>query len=357
MKISGNVAWHNVTTNSNCRWDADRFDTDLVAIKHGPKFKLARSDKFFCIGSCFARNVEEHLIYQDIPVLSKQIICPKEEWPARPNGIVNKFTTESMLNEVRWAGEQAHPASDCLVETANGWLDLQLASSSQPVSLQRASERRAYLETDYFRRIYSSDVVIITLGLTEIWYDESTGIYLNAAPSLWMVRREPERFSFVRTNVATNVEALEKIRVLLKPEAKVVVTVSPVPLGTTFTTEDILVANSSSKSTLRAAAQIFADAHDNVDYFPSYEMVMLSRRESTFAADVMHVEHEAVGSVVATFLENYIGEVLPIDPLFNEKLYLLANPDVDQEIRSGKLIAGFHHWRQFGRNEGRLLKP
>jgi hypothetical protein len=356
MKISGSAAWQNVTSNSDARWNPDRFNPDVVKVANRPKFQLTRSATFFCIGSCFARNVEEHLIYQDIPVLSRKIICPREEWHARPNGIVNKFTTESMLNEARWVGTP-HAASDCLVETNAGWIDLQLAGGVQPVSLERGIERRRYLETEYFRRILSSDIVIVTLGLTEIWQDERAGIYLNAAPSLWMVRREPERFSFSRTDVAANVAALEKLRALLRPAAKVVVTVSPVPLGTTFTTDDVLAANSYSKSTLRAAAQIFADAHDNVDYFPSYEMVMLSRRESTFAADVMHVNHAAVGSVVAAFLESYLGETQPIDARFDEKLYLLANPDVDDAVRRGELIAGFHHWRQVGHSEGRPLKP
>jgi len=41
----------------------------------------------------------------------------------------------------------------------------------------------------------------------------------------------------------------------------------------TFSTMDIVVANTWAKSLLRAVAQEWAAAHSNVDYFPSYEIV------------------------------------------------------------------------------------
>lgn len=133
-------------------------------------FTLHKASQFFCIGSCFARNIEEHLIYRDVSVLSKSIICPKKEWRFRHSGITNKYTTASILNEFEWLAGCDWPTQS-LFETANGWLDLQLASGQRPVTRERAIERRRYLISNYFNQIKTAVVLILTLGLIESWYD------------------------------------------------------------------------------------------------------------------------------------------------------------------------------------------
>lgn len=55
-------------------------------------------------------------------------------------------------------------------------------------------------------------------------------------------------------------------------------TVSPVPLYLTFSGEDIIVANTYSKSVLRAVCNAVENSRKRVDYFPSYEAVTLSTR-------------------------------------------------------------------------------
>src|SRR5258708_7961446 len=100
--ISGLLAWETVVRNPELRWENDlsRFLEAAVPVLHQPKFSISSNERFFCIGSCFARNVEEHLIYNGVQVLSKRICIPKQEWGSRPNGIVNKFTTASIINEI-----------------------------------------------------------------------------------------------------------------------------------------------------------------------------------------------------------------------------------------------------------------
>ena len=216
--------------------------------------------------------------------------------------------------------------------------------SHPPVPFARGVARCRYIESEYFIRISSADVVVITLGLTETWFNALHDLYLNAAPSLWSVRRYTDRFKFERTDVAFNSHALESSYALLR-------TVSPVPLGTTFTTDDVFVANMYSKSTLRASAQTFAEAHDDVDYFPSYELVMMSRREAAFGHDCLHVGDETVGHVISAFTSTYIGDIRVVDPEFDERRYSEANPDVNEAVRTGPLISGFDHWKTYGRSE------
>ncbi|MBI3438916.1 MAG: GSCFA domain-containing protein, partial [Proteobacteria bacterium] len=154
--------------------------------------------------------------------------------------------------------------------------------------------------------------------------------------------------------------ALETLHVVARsanPRLKTIVTVSPVPLETTFSGQDIFVANMHSKSVLRAAAERFAQAHADVDYFPSYEMVLGPARNEAFARDCLHVRDPLVRAVIGRFVELYLPNLRSGDPNFVEMLYLAANPDVEDAIRRGELISGFHHWRDIGQREGRRLAP
>jgi hypothetical protein len=57
---------------------------------------------------------------------------------------------------------------------------------------------------------------------------------------------------------------------------------------------------------LRAVAQHIRDEFDQVDYFPSYEMVMMSKETSTWEHDLMHVTDQFVRRIVGTFVRHYI---------------------------------------------------
>ena len=114
-KIAGPQAWTALMKSKAANWESDiaRFSQDVALVSHEPKFRLGPEDVFFCIGSCFARNIEEHLIYAGHKVLSRRVICPVEEWALRPNGFVNKFTTMSMLNELEWTLEPPRVDETC----------------------------------------------------------------------------------------------------------------------------------------------------------------------------------------------------------------------------------------------------
>ncbi len=364
QSIQGVSAWDLVMSNQALRWGAKpgAFLAQAYPVDYSPKFPISESDSFFCVGSCFARNVEEQLLYRGLTVLSRRLISPGAEWPgARPNGLVNKFTTHSILNEVRWLKGAPVVDERMFVQDSDGhWADLHLAATARPVSLERAIERRSYLLRDYFPQMLKADVLVVTLGLNEVWWDNESGLHLNAAPSRRDVRAAPDRFRLEVTTVADNLQALEQIREGLrglKPDLRIVITVSPVPLDISFTGQDPVVANARSKAVLRVSAEEFALAHDDVDYFPSYEMVSLAPRTAAYAPDCRHVADATVDVVIGKFL---LSHGLPSDhphPGFSEVAYLAANPDVNEAVRAGDLVSGWQHWERLGRSEGRNITP
>lgn len=360
MWIDGDKAWANLLANKHCRWNkiAERFNGDFMSVAYAPKFNIAATDQFFCMGSCFARNLELELIYRDIPVLSKRIISPKAEFGDRPTAVVNKYTTASMLNELEWV-LNAPPPQDVLIETNSGWADFQLHTVGS-VSLERGIERRRYMTEEYFARLRQANVLILTLGYVETWFDATSGFYLNMAPSRAEMKKHPARFRLERVDITKNLKHLFRLHEILSelsPRCRIVVTVSPVPMNASFWGEDVVVANAYSKATLRVAAQLFADAFPDVEYFPSYELVTLSRRESAFKSDWIHVEDECTCRIIDTFISSHLGNTPRRFPKFLEGAYLKANPDVEEAVRRGEIPSGYDHWILYGQAEGRRLLP
>jgi len=177
------------------------------------------------------------------------------------------------------------------------------------VGLEETLERRALLQV-VTERIKRCRAVIVTLGLAEVWRDVQADVYVNCTPIPSLFKTEAGRYEFHLTGFAENLENLEAMHALLTqyghPDVHIVVTVSPVPLMNTFSTMDIVVANTWAKSLLRAVAQEWAAAHANVDYFPSYEIVQSSDRAAVWERDLRHVKGFGARHIMELFLRNYV---------------------------------------------------
>jgi hypothetical protein len=85
---------------------------------------------------------------------------------------------------------------------------------------------------------------------------------------------------------------------------RVILTVSPVPLRSTFLEIDAVLANSYSKCVLRVCAQRLYDKYREVDYFPSYEIVTTSLGRS-YENDNIHVQDTVVEHITNYMMELY----------------------------------------------------
>ena len=79
-----------------------------------------------------------------------------------------------------------------------------------------------------------------------------------------------------------------------------------VPLERTFTPSDVAVANSYSKSVLRAAVEPFVAGRDHIEYFPSYESVLLTDRSIAFVDDQVHIDVALVRFNVDRMINRYV---------------------------------------------------
>jgi hypothetical protein len=226
-------------------------------------------------------------------------------------GFTNKYNTYSILNELRWAldPDAEFPRESIVQLTNTTWYDPHTTPTLSFVGLEETLERRALIQT-VTKRIEDCGAVIFTLGLAEVWRDVQADVFVNCTPIPSLFKTQPDRYEFHLTNFAENWANLEAIYALLSryghPHVRIVVTVSPVPLMNTFSTMDIVVANTWAKSLLRALAQEWASAHPNVDYFPSYEIVQNSDRAAVWEPDLRHVRGAGAQHIMELFVQNYL---------------------------------------------------
>ncbi len=276
--------------------------------------RLVSDSQVFAMGSCFAREIEAHLVQRGGKVISVDDTIQRPEFTDETgrvrSGFFHRFTPLSMLQEFRAAfGELPGWQDDTLIYPRDdGVIDLNYTFIDTADASAAAVATRRSIAHALVRRAAEADVVILTLGLIEAWIHKATGFTANyVAPKLLV--RNADEFEFQLVDFDETVVCLEEIRALLgrhnpKP-VQLVVTVSPVPLSSTFTDKDIVIANGDSKSTLRAAAAAFCARHDDVHYFPSYEIVTNSAFSKAWRPDGLHVMQPMVRHVVDTFIRNY----------------------------------------------------
>ncbi|MBX7199788.1 MAG: GSCFA domain-containing protein [Rhodospirillaceae bacterium] len=334
---TGAQALQEATANSHNRFNGgpngatQRLQTRApVGIKVCPKFKLTRADSIFTMGSCFARNVEHALVESGLRVLPEkfdfplELLNPKAAELARASlnaplhyrvivrAVLNKYSPLSMLNEFQRVLEPERytaPHKGLIQVDEDRWYDPQAKDTGMHGLKDSLTVR--FLIEKATQEVRQTSAVFLTLGLTETWLDAETGTVLNFAPPPLLIKKWPDRFRFFNATYTDVLDSLEELYQLIvrkvRPDMKFVVTVSPVPLNTTFTAQDVITANTYSKSTLRAAADAFCARHDNADYFPSYEMVMSTHPDTAWKADRIHVTQDVVDFVIGQFIGAYIA--------------------------------------------------
>ncbi len=168
-------------------------------------------------------------------------------------------------------------------------------------------ERIRQVDEHMRRHILAADCVIITLGLTEVFFQQHNGRAICAAPGYgggggigceFRATEYPENFA----NIERVIEILREVN----PKAQVILTVSPVPLAATWSGVDHAIANTESKSTLRAVAGAIVRRFDNVHYFHSFELVMHADRNTVFKEDGRHVLPEYVAGIMCDFESAFV---------------------------------------------------
>jgi hypothetical protein len=233
-------------------------------------------------GSCFAGHIADYLHALGYNVSTRRDRV--SYLASMGEGIVNTY---AIRQQFEWAWEGIQPEVDL-------WHDYEAHKLGYSEDV-RIDTKQMFDEADVF---------IITLGLSEVWYDQPTGqVFWRAVPQSCF---DPSRHKFRMATVRENVSNLREIHRLIRrhrPDAAIVLTVSPIPLKATFRPISCLAANSVSKANLRAAVDEFLrdkQEDQKLFYFPSYE-VALQAFEHPFMEDRRHVHKHVLDLNMAAF--------------------------------------------------------
>ncbi len=250
-----------------------------------PRPPFRRDARLLTMGSCFAHELRNHLAERGIA----------SGWLFVPSGLNNTFALRAFID---WCvtGERSGDAY---------WYD---EHRSGGAVRWEPAEEQAY----YRRMLEQIDGLVLTVGLAEVWYDTvSGGVFWRGVPkSIY----DEEKHRCRMTSVAENADNLRTIRRLIRsvrPGLPIIVTLSPVPLNSTFADESCVTADCLSKSVLRVAiAELLADADPHLHYWPSFEIVRwlgAHLDHSLYGDDgnPRHVNRRAVRMILESFMTHY----------------------------------------------------
>ena len=291
---------------------AEGFDPAALLSADGPL--LRRGERLASMGSCFASNIVPHIEAAGYDYVRTE--APHPQLAHLPENLGyrsfsaaygNVYTVRQMLQLVQRSLGLFAPAEDRWHEDGAvrdpfrpglAYPAVSDAEFDAITAAHLAATREAFAQ---------ADVVVLTLGLTEAWESAPDGAVFPTCPGTVAGRFDPARHRFRNFTVAENVADLHEVVAAIRgirPSARVIVTVSPVPLVATASGRHVLEATTYSKSVLRVAAGEVAASLAAVTYFPAYEIVTGPQApESYFEADRRSVSEEAVDAVMGALLD------------------------------------------------------
>jgi len=292
LKGGGEASGRLFFRNTNCNFwpKQDSFASDTFLEDHVLKGWMPEAPsinartRITTFGSCFAVGIANHLSKLGYSLTKDR--DPEIYISRMAEGFVN---IHSIAQQFEWALDNKAPP-------ANLWHGFKAEEYGYRDDI-RERTRAAFLETDFF---------IVTLGLSEVWIDEATGgVLWRGVPQK---SYDPARHRFRLCTVDETRSLLERIREIVRrhvPGAKLLFTLSPIPLLATFRPVGCVTANAVSKAILRSALDEFYREHlDELNhtlfYFPSYEIAgeLFPRR---FESDNRHPSTPIVDFIMRTF--------------------------------------------------------
>lgn len=285
------------------------------------RFSLSRVCKVATAGSCFAQHIARTLTARDFNyfVTERGDGMTQQEAEQRNFGVFsarfgNLYTARQLVQLFDRAYGRFSPAD-------NVWIrhDGRLVDPFRPqvepvgfVSVAALEQSRAAHFAAVREMFESLDIFVFTLGLTEAWRNIADGATFPLAPGVVAGNMDHERYEFINFDVKDVVCDLQQFISQLasvNPNAKIILTVSPVPLVATYENQHVLVSTTYSKSVLRAAAGEISKANPHCDYFPSYEIITGNyNRGQYFEDDLRSIKQEGVDHVMRLFLLGYSNE-------------------------------------------------
>jgi lysophospholipase L1-like esterase len=238
--------------------------------------KISLNSQTLTVGSCFADVVGNQLRNNKLDVL------------VNPFGTL--FNPLSIFKVISPSYTQADER--LYVENQKIWLHYDLHS-------QFISNLKDNLEAQINQTLYAINSLLPTTNHLIITFGTAF-IYRLLDPQTYVANCHK------MPNICKGFAILHKELKEINPDLKIILTVSPVRH-----TKDGIPENQVSKSILRAACHYLNTDYENVEYFPSYEIMIDDLRDYRFyKPDLIHPNEVAEQYIFEKFAETYFDEEL-----------------------------------------------
>lgn len=244
--------------------------------------KIDLKDRIYLSGSCFSDEISFHLSESKFQVLANPFGTIYN-----PISICKPFVTELDNNRIL-ENQELYYHWD-----AHGKIASTTKSGLEKMIMEASNKHTNFLS--------KTDWLILTFG-SSIVYEKSDGsIVANCHKRPGTEFRQ--RF-LKQEEIKLSVEATRNRLHTLRPNAQIILTVSPVRH-----VKDGLIENNRSKAILLDSVHQLTKSFENIHYFPSYEILIDELRDYRFYKhDLVHPNDQAISYVWEKFKEAFFSE-------------------------------------------------
>lgn len=289
------------------------FRTDIDIPKSNSKITYNSRSVF--IGSCFTENIGNKLFELKFPV------------DINPFGI--QYNPKSVKNSLDLLIDKKVFAQDDIHFANEQWYSFyhhsKFSNSDKEKCLNKINSGINY--SSKFLR--NADILFITFGTAWVYQLKETKEIVSNCHKL--PANQFNRLLLDVDDIYNDYLILIKRLLQLDSKLKIIFTVSPIRH-----LKDGAVENQISKSTLILAVNKLKKHFDNVEYFPSYEIMMDELRDYRFYADDMfHINKTAINYIWKKFSETFFDDntsniILKIEKIIRNKNHKPFNPESQQ---------------------------
>lgn len=285
------------------------------------RFKLSRENKVATAGSCFAQHISRTLQKNGFAyyVAEPGNHLANDEATRRNYDVFsarygNVYTARQLVQLFDRAYDRFTPLDTHWVRSDGRFVDpfrpqIEIDGFESAASVEKSRLEHFAAVREMFGTL---DVLVFTLGLTETWRSRHDGAVFPLAPGVVageMTDRDYEFVNFRANDVVADMQSFIDRLLMVNRNAKIILTVSPVPLIATYENQHVLAATTYSKSVLRVAAGEITRQNPICDYFPSFEIITGAYNKGLyFESDLRSIKPEGVDHVMRLFMSSYGGE-------------------------------------------------
>lgn len=290
-------------------------------------FKIDRLTKLATAGSCFAQHIARYL---SISGYNYFVTERGPEFIDRYDINIRKlynygvfsarFGNIYTIRQLRQLFDRAFgrfEPEDSYWEQGGRFID-PLRPHIQPngfASLRELEADRAFHLSAVRRMFKELDVFVFTMGLTEAFCSQVDGAVYPVCPGCGAGVFDARLHQFVNFDYESIMEDMKYFLAnlaVVNKAARVIITVSPVPLIATAEDRHVIQSTVYSKSVLRAVAGRVADIYENVSYFPSFDLIAgHASGGAYFEDDMRNVREDGVRHAMRMFFRHFCESELP----------------------------------------------